>query len=33
MILILSLITFWVVAKVPWKEIVTDLINDLTNSV
>jgi hypothetical protein len=33
MVLILSLITIWVVAKVPWKEIVTDIIADLTNSV
>ena len=32
MVLILSLITLWVGAKVPWKEIVVDIINDLTNS-
>ncbi len=32
MILILSIIAFWVAAKFPWKEIVMDIIDDLTNS-
>jgi hypothetical protein len=32
MVLILSLITIWVAAKVPWKEILTDIFHDLTNS-
>jgi len=32
MVLILSFITFWVAAKVPWKEIVMDIFDDLTNS-
>ena len=32
MVLILSFITFWVLARVPWKEIVMDIIYDLTNS-
>jgi hypothetical protein len=32
MILILTFIALWVGAKVPWKQIVVDVIKALTNS-